>query len=66
MHPFQHLNIMCTLAAEALDKQQNMSLIKISFMSLLIKRHNLVIQCLCPFPLGLFMPMLSVFFSRCS
>lgn len=53
MHPFQHLKIMCTVAAEALDKQGNMSLIKISFISLLIKRLSLVIECLCPCPLGL-------------
>lgn len=53
MHPFQHLKIMCTAAAEALDKQGNMSLIKISFISLLIKRLCLVIECLCPSPLGL-------------
>lgn len=52
MHPFQHLKIMCTVAAEALDKQGNMSLIKISFISLLIKRLSLVIECLCPSPLG--------------
>ena len=53
MHPFQHLKIMCMVAAGALDKQGNMSLIKISFISLLIKRLSLVIQCLCPSPLGL-------------
>lgn len=53
MHPFQHLKIMCTVAAEALDKQGNMSLIKISFIFLLIKRLSLVIECLRPFPLGL-------------
>lgn len=53
MHPFQHLKIMCMVAAEALDKQGNMSLIKISFISLLIKRLSLVIECLCPSPLGL-------------
>lgn len=52
MHPFQHLKIMCTVAAEALDKQGNMSLIKISFISLLIKRLSLVIECLFPSPLG--------------
>lgn len=53
MHPFQHLKIMCMVVAEALDKQGNMSLIKISFISLLIKRLSLVIECLCPAPLGL-------------
>lgn len=53
MHPFQHLKIMCTVAAEALDKQGNMSLIKISFISLLIKRLSFLIECLCPSHLGL-------------
>lgn len=48
MHPFQHLKIMCTLAAEALYKQGNMSLIKISFISLLIKRLSLIIEFAAP------------------
>ena len=48
MHPFQRLKIMCLAAAEVLDKQGNMSLIKISFISLLIKRPSLVIEFLCP------------------
>lgn len=47
MHCFYRLKIMCTVAAEALDKQGNMSLIKISFISLLIKRLSLVIESLC-------------------
>lgn len=64
MHPFQHLKIMCMVVAEALDKQGNMSLIKISFISLLIKRLSLVIECLCPAPLGLsFLYRASCFFS---
>lgn len=46
MHCFYRLKIMCTVAAEALDKQGNMSLIKISFISLLIKRLILVIESL--------------------
>lgn len=52
MHPFQCLKIMCMVAAKALDKQGNMPLIKISFISLLIKRLILVIECLWPSPLG--------------
>lgn len=63
MHPFQHLKIMCMVAAEALDKQGNMSLIKISFISLLIKRPSLVIECLGPSPLGLSFHSCAVFFS---
>lgn len=62
MHPFQHLKIMCTVAAEALDKQGNMSLIKISFISLLIKRLSLVIECLCPSPVGLYLPSCTFYF----
>lgn len=57
MHPFQHLKIMCTLAAEALYKQGNMSLIKISFISLLIKRLSLIIEFSAP-PPGLFVSFL--------
>lgn len=50
------------VATEALDKQGNMSLIKISFISLLIKRLSLVIECLClwAFPCIL---VLTIFFS---
>lgn len=50
MHPSQQLKMMRTVAAaaRALDKQGNMSLIKISLISLLIKRLNLVIECLAP------------------
>lgn len=44
MHPFQHLKIMRTVAAQALDKRGNIYLIKISFITLLIKRHSLVIE----------------------
>lgn len=50
MHPFQHLKIMCTVAAEALAKRGNMPLIKISVISLLIKRLSLVIERLGPSP----------------
>lgn len=64
MHPFQHLKIMCMVAAEALDKQGNMSLIKISFISLLIKRFSLVIECLCPSP-GLFLLSCALCFFTC-
>lgn len=63
MHPFQHLKIMCTVAAEALDKQGNMSLIKISFISLLIKRLSLVIECLCPSPSGLLLHLCAFSYS---
>jgi hypothetical protein len=52
MHPFQRLKIMCLAAAEVLDKKGNMSLIKISFISLLIKRPSLVIEFLRPSLLG--------------
>lgn len=48
MHPSQRLRMMRTAAAQALDKQGNMSLIKISFTSLLIKRLSLLIECLAP------------------
>lgn len=50
MHPSQQLKMMraAAAAARALHKQGNMSLIKISFISLLIKRLNLVIECLAP------------------
>lgn len=61
MHPFQHLKIMCMVAAEALDKQGNMSLIKISFISLLIKRPSLVIECLGPSSRGLSLHSCAVF-----
>lgn len=54
MHPFQHLKIMCMLAAEALYKQGNMSLIKISFISLLIKRLSLIIEFSAPPPCSSF------------
>lgn len=37
---------LCT--AKTLHKQGNMPLIKISFIFLLIKRHSLVIECVCP------------------
>lgn len=61
MHSFQHLKIMCTLAAEALYKQGNMSLIKISFISLLIKRLSLIIEFSAPPPWALrFIFVLSV------
>lgn len=50
MHPSQQLKMMraAAAAAQTLDKQGNMSLIKISFISLLIKRLSLVIECLAP------------------
>lgn len=61
MHPFQRLKIMCTLAAEALYKQGNMSLIKISFISLFIKRLSLIIEFSAPPPWALrFIFVLSV------
>lgn len=61
MHCFSRLKIMCTVAAEALGKQGNMSLIKIYFISLLIKRLSLVIECLCPSPHRIFLMFFFLF-----
>lgn len=49
-----HFSLMCMAAAvRASGKQGNMCFIKISFISLLIKRLSLVIECLAPPPLAL-------------
>lgn len=49
--PFHRLNMMCMATeARALHKQGNMYLIKIYFISLLIKRASLLMECLRSLP----------------